>query len=207
MEDTTAKLNSLALSELAPLFAIASLDETESDQVKAQCAEDPEFAEDVAAFEVAVASLAYTVPSVPMAPDLKQRLMARITQEEEISEETSELLELLSISIEDLRRKAAELTWKEMAIASGFQMATWQIDKAKREHAFFIRADNAVQFPDHAHATGEVILVLDGDVIVGDQTYLEGDRITSEAGSMHGPATRTGCLLLCVSSLDDRIVE
>lgn len=168
---------------------------------------DPALAAEMAEFEAAVSAIAYAAPPMPMASDLKQRLMMRIAQDDSPCQETSELLMLLQQSIDDLKQKASELHWRNMKQAVGFEMATWKIDKARRETAFFVRAETALKFPNHAHATGEVILVLDGDVVVGEQIYGPGDRITSAAGSIHGPATRTGCLLLCVSSLDDRMVE
>jgi hypothetical protein len=205
MHNQDSHSNSSERIELAALGAIAALDQTHGDLADAM-ASDPDFAADVAAFEAAAAALAYAAPPVPMAADLKQRLWARLEPAAETSAETSELLQLLSTSIADLKQQAAALKWKVVDAAPGFEIATWKIDRASRETALFVRADGEGRFPDHRHAIGEVILVLEGDIIVGEQTYGVGDRIPSAAGSIHGPATRTGCLLLCISSLDDRFV-
>jgi hypothetical protein len=205
MQNQDPNFNLSENSELAALKAIAALDPTNGDLADA-LAGDPDFAADVTAFEAAVADLAYAAPPVPMTADLKQRLWARLESPAQTGSETSELLQLLSISIAELKQQAVALEWQAVAAAPGFEIATWKIDRASRETALFVRAEGEGRFPDHRHAIGEVILVLEGDIIVGEQTYGVGDRIPSAAGSIHGPETRTGCLLLCIASLDDCFV-
>ena len=85
-------------------------------------------------------------------------------------------------------------------------MATYQIDKTSQSIAFFVRTTTAEDFPNHYHAAGEHVLVLEGNFVVGDQVYKRGDRIFSPANTSHQPSTTQGCLVFCVSSLDDKML-
>lgn len=87
------------------------------------------------------------------------------------------------------------------------EFATWQVDEGEREVAFFVRKSSGGLFPNHAHASGETVLVLDGDFVVGSQVYGVGERVSSPGGTGHQPETQHGCLLFCVSSMDDNILD
>ncbi|MEO0455207.1 MAG: cupin domain-containing protein [Cyanobacteria bacterium P01_A01_bin.114] len=167
------------------------------------------FAQQVSEYEATLASIPYSLPSIPMAADLKSRLFQRIADGSAVptpDSHSSELMELLERSIEALKQQSANLTWAAMPGGSNAEIAIWQTDLRRREAAFFVRSTVGGVFPNHAHASGETVLVLDGDFVVDGQVYSVGDRISSMASTAHQPETHQGCLLLCISSIDDEIL-
>jgi anti-sigma factor ChrR (cupin superfamily) len=68
-----------------------------------------------------------------------------------------------------------------------------------------VRSAGQAKFPEHRHAGDEELIVLDGELVIGDQVYLPGDRILSQPGTQHQPQTETGVLLFLCSSIDDEM--
>ncbi|OYT73538.1 MAG: hypothetical protein CFK52_01050 [Chloracidobacterium sp. CP2_5A] len=65
-----------------------------------------------------------------------------------------------------------------------------------------VRAMPGMAMPPHRHLKMEEILVLEGDLVIGDETLGPGDYIRSEAGTLHAHSyTATGCLILVRRSL------
>lgn len=178
-----------------------------TDEFAAQLAESPELEAELRAFQEAANSLAYAAPLQPMA-DLKQRLFARTgsTQRADRPEVRSlELAPLLDWSLAELAAAAAQLDWQSLPGMETGETAIWRIDRASNEVASFVRARGRDRFPAHCHAQGEVLLVVDGDFSDGDRTYQPSDVLYSTAQSLHQPTTESGCLVLSISSLDDRL--
>lgn len=67
--------------ELAPLYALNLLDDDERRWVEAQILENPELAVELAEHQTTVNALPYGTPAVPMAADLKDRLLQRLAAE------------------------------------------------------------------------------------------------------------------------------
>lgn len=191
-------------AELAALSALDILTPEESDLVAMNYAEHPEFAQQRAEFEAVVGAIAYSSPTIPMCNKLKDRLFQRIA--DNITEQQSDLLALLKISLEELKQKTSDLSWEPIPSMAHAAMATLEVDEAKRQVAFFVRAQAGEKFPNHWHAEGEEILVLEGDVVVAERIYRQGSRISSEANTSHQPSTINGCLVFCISSLDDKFL-
>ena len=148
-------------------------------------------------FEIA----AYSVPLVPLPAGLKSRLMARLKLPE--FNTSPEFQRLLSKPIELLIRIANTIKiWQPLYTPEGSTYAKWKVDVNNRQVAFFLRVPTAGALPSHRHATGETVLVLEGDFISNGITYKPGDRSISGAKTTHQPTTH-GCLVLCISSLDD----
>ena len=198
------KPNPDTIDELAALCALDALDTDTQSQATQALAEVEGFAQQVREYEAAVAAIPYSVMPIPMLADVKNRLFQRLAQDS--SSSTSTLIQLLEYSIEALKQQSSQLVWVSMKGTNAIEIATWQRDKRRREVAFFIRTTESGIFPNHIHATGETILVLEGDVIIDGQIYRVGDRIDSMANTKHQPATQNGCLLLCISSIDDEIL-
>ncbi|ESA34552.1 cupin 2 conserved barrel domain protein [Leptolyngbya sp. Heron Island J] len=191
-------------AEMAVLYALDVLEADERSQFEQALLDSVELDQAVREFEETAADLAYGAPSVPMAANLKERLFQRIAVEP--VGPSSNLVTLLELSIDELKQKASELDWALMPGNSGAEIATWQTDVSFREVAFFVRKAEGGLFPNHAHASGETVLVLEGDFVVGQQVHRTGERISSPGDTSHQPATLTGCLLFCVSSMDDDIL-
>lgn len=191
--------------DAAALYALNALEGDERVQFEQALLDNIELNQTVQEFEETATTLAYSAPSVPMAADLKGRLFQRIAAES--VGPSSDLVKLLDLPISELRQRATILDWALIPGDSGAEVATWQVDDGKREIAFFVRKASGGIFPNHAHASGETVLVLDGDFVVKGQVYRQGERVSSPGGTSHQPETRTGCVLFCISSIDDDILD
>lgn len=189
----------------AALYALDALEADEREQFEQALLDSGELEQAVDDLKETTAALAYGAPSVPMAADLKARLFERI--EAECVGPSSDLVKLLDLPMAELKRQALELSWSSMPGDSGAEIATWQVDEPEREVAFFVRNAGGCVFPNHAHASGETVLVLEGDFVVGDQVYRTGEQVSCPGNTSHQPETRNGCLLFCVSSMDDDILD
>ena len=67
---------------LAALQALDTLDESESRAFTEKLRASPQLQSQLAAFEAAVAAIAYTAPPVPVAPDLKNRRQFKLADQE-----------------------------------------------------------------------------------------------------------------------------
>ena len=125
---------------------------------------------------------------------------------EEVKKPESEIFQLINLPLKVLQEQAEKLSWEPLPVMANGMSAIWKIDEKRRELAFFVRSESKGKFPLHSHAQGEEILVLAGDLLVDNKVYRQGERITSRGGTAHQPETLSGCLLFCVSSLDDEIM-
>ncbi|HVR73044.1 MAG TPA: cupin domain-containing protein [Planctomycetota bacterium] len=103
-------------------------------------------------------------------------------------------------------RRAGEGDWEPTA-APGVSVKPLHVDSARRYVTMLVRMEPGSAYPDHLHAGAEECYVLQGDLRVGDETLRAGDYQHAPAGSEHEiQSTREGCLLLIVSSQDDKLV-
>ncbi len=149
--------------------------------------------------------LAYGVPPVSLPTDLKAKLFDRLDR---LAARPADLLELMEWSIADLQQVAIDLTsWESFPCPNGAEQAIWQLDPAHAQVAFFLRIPSAGTLPNHWHATGESILVLEGNFIDEDGTVYElGDRFVATSDTSHQPSTSVGCLILGITSIHDKIL-
>ncbi|MEM7793036.1 MAG: cupin domain-containing protein [Cyanobacteria bacterium P01_C01_bin.118] len=192
--------------EMGALYVLNLLEVDERTQFEQALLESAELEQSVRELEETVATLAYGAVPVPMKETaLKERLFQQIAIQP--SGASSDLLQLLKLPMAELRHKATELSWSLLPGQSGVKVATWQVDEDFREAAFFARKIGGGLFPNHYHASGETVLVLEGDFIVDEHTYQAGEQVSAPGKTSHQPASLTGCLLLCVSSMDDDILD
>lgn len=189
-------------SESIALYALNTLTAADRITIEAPFTLTPELEQDLAEFQATVAALAYSAPPLPMAADLKDRLMQRIAAI--VAPENSSQID--SFNLEALKQQAETVQWHPYAFAPQTMVATLLLDEQTREVQCFVRALGAVQFPKHRHAQPEEVIVLEGDLEVEGRVYRAGDRIESESGTEHQPATQTGCLLFLRASIDDQIL-
>ena len=146
-------------------------------------------------------------------PSLRQRILEKVRSEED-SARTAEaetvqvwkswgaIGESAGLSI----RRAGEGHWEPTA-ARGVSVKPLHVDSARRYVTMLVRMEPGSAYPDHLHAGAEECYVLQGDLSVGDETLRAGDYQHAPAGSEHEiQSTREGCLLLIVSSQDDKLV-
>jgi ChrR Cupin-like domain len=155
-----------------------------------------------------ITAMAYSVPLVPLPTNLKSRLMASLASQSKSDEfiTSPEFEQLLLEPIETLITIAQSLIWKPFPAPEGSTYAPWKLNPQHRQTAFFLRVPTAGTLRKHRHATGETVLVLEGDFTADGKIYRSGDRSIRPAGSIHQPTTQ-GCLVLCISSLDDEILN
>ena len=194
----------IEFSQLAALYALDIADEKEQNKIEDYLANFPELTIDLVEFQEIATAISYSAESAPISENIKDKLFSKIT--ENSLEAESEITKILSLSIGELKQQAANLEWQEMPNCDAM-IATLQVDEKKRQIAFFVRSDTKTQFPMHCHAEGEEVLVLEGDFVVDGEVYQIGDRVYSSGGTHHQPETINGCLLLCISSMDDEFIN
>ena len=191
---------------LAALQALDTLDESESRALTEKLIASPEVQSERAAFEAAIAAIAYTAPPVPVAPDLKNRLFQRIAELPPTPAESVNLKPIVTSPTENntpsLIVRSNEVKWKSYGVP-GVWLRKLYIDKQKREITCLMRLEPGSTFPLHRHAGSEEVFVLEGDLIVEGEICYQGDYIRSVPGSTHSPLTQGGCLLLMKTSTDN----
>ncbi len=156
-----------------------------------------------------ITAMSYGVPLVPMPKSLKSRLMAQLNLPELPPEFiiSPELQRLFLEPVEALIAIANSIkTWQPFLAPPGATYQQWKVDAANRQVAFFLKVPNPGTLPFHRHASGEAVLVLEGDFTVDGVTYQRGDRSIYAAETAHQPTTQ-GCLVLCISSWDDEVLD
>lgn len=196
-------INSSSPEERAAAYALDILEEYE--EFERELAASESLRAELADFQSAVGNLAYGVPLVPLPANLKGKLFDRI---ERIDTTPSQLLDLLKWQIADLQQVAKDLdNWTPFPLPLGSQRAIWHIDEINAQIAFFLRVPIPGALPNHWHATDESILVLEGNFIDDGTVYEVGDISAMAANTSHQPTTSLGCLILGISSMNDRILE
>jgi hypothetical protein len=181
------------------------------DILEEQAAFDRELADsaimqaELAEFQTAANDLAYGVPLELLPTSLKSKLFARLDR---TTAKPANLLDLMDWSISELQQVAMDLpNWELFPMPIGSEMVVWQVDEVSAELAYFLRIKQAGKLPQHWHATGESILVLEGNFIDDDgQVYEVGDRSFAAANTIHQPTTSMGCLILAITSTNDKIL-
>jgi hypothetical protein len=196
-------INSFSPQDCAAGYALDILEEYA--EFERELAASESLQAELADFQFAVGNIAYGVPLVPLPASLTERLFERI---DKISPAPEQLIDLLEWGIADLQQVARDLNnWEAFPMPDGSQLAIWQIDETNAQIAFFLRIHIPGALPKHWHATGESILVLEGNFIDDDGTlYGVGDRSFMAANTCHQPTTSLGCLILGISSINDKIL-
>ncbi|MEG4579547.1 cupin domain-containing protein [Microcoleus sp. MON1_C5] len=193
---------------LAALQALDILDESERGAFAEKLKESAELKSELAALESTIAAIAYTAPPVPVAPDLKNRVLQRIAELPLTPAESVNLKPSVTSPTENntpsLIVRSNDVQWKSYGVP-GVSFGKLYIDKKKREITCLMRLEPGVTFPMHRHAASEEVLVLEGDLIVEGEICHQGDYIRSVPGSTHSPLTQRGCLLLMKTSLDNEM--
>jgi ChrR Cupin-like domain len=160
---------------------------------------------ELAEFRAARNALAYGVPLEPLPTGLKSKLFARLDR---TTAKPTNLLDLMDWSIAELQQVAMDLpNWEPFPMPIGSEMVVWHVDEVSAELAYFLRVKVPGKLPQHWHATGESILVLEGNFIDDDgKAYKVSDRSFAAANTSHQPTTSMGCLILAITSTNDKIL-
>jgi quercetin dioxygenase-like cupin family protein len=186
-------------SELAPLYVLDLLEIEDRLWVEAQVVDCPDLAEELANYRTAVGLLPYGAPPVSMAADLKDRLFDRLGLEPVTEPEPAP--ELLA-EREIYAVRSQDLDWKPHRV-EGVQCAILSVDDKQRMRSMVVKVAAGVTYPLHRHGGIEEIYMLEGDLIIENETYFAGDYIRSFSGSIHAPSSVTGCMFVIRACMDD----
>jgi ChrR Cupin-like domain len=192
---------------VSPDTAAAALDILEDQAAfEQELADSAILQAELAEFQAAANDLAYGVPLEPLPAGLKNKLFARLDR---TTAKPANLLELMDWSIAELKQVAIDLpNWQPFPRPIGSEMVVWHLDEVSAELAYFLRVKEPGKLPQHWHATGESILVLEGNFIDEDgKVYEVGDRSFAAANTSHQPTTTMGCLILAITSTNDKILS
>lgn len=183
------------LAELASLYALDALEEEEQSWVVSHADQVPELGSQMDRYRTAASLLFYGAPSIPLPAHLKTRLFQQIAAEAAASPAVADLIE-----------QSQTVHWEPYTPMPGIWLGKLLIDAERREIQCFVRSWSAATFPRHRHLAEEEIIVLEGDLSIGDCQYQSGDRITSPRGTIHQPQTQKGCLIFLRTCLDDQLL-
>lgn len=193
---------------LAALQTLDILDESERRALAEKLQASPELQSELAAFETAISAIAYTAPAVPVAPDLKNRLLQRIAQLPTTAESVNVQPSVTSPTQNNpasLIVRSRDVKWRPYSV-TGISIGKLYTDKKNRQITCLMRLEPGVTFPLHRHADSEEVFVLEGDLTVEGEVCYQGDYIRSVPGSVHSPVTEGGCLLLIKSSINNEML-
>lgn len=185
--------------DLAPLYVLDLLSDSERQWVEQQLEECPDLIEELASYQEAIDVLPYAAPPVPMATDLKARLFERLELDlpaPSVAPNRPDPFEIVSV-------RSQEMQWQPHPVP-GVRMAIFHSNPDKREITGLLRAEPGVHYLNHQHADIEEIYMLEGDLVIGETTYHAGDYLRSYPGSMHEPYTTEGCMFFFRTSMDDQ---
>ncbi len=200
---------------------------TESQNIPA-LKNNPELESELSQWQDVVHSLTYDAPSLPMAR-LQERLFQRINNKY-ISHQyvDNQCVEIEAIKPEEIEIEAIDKNYQNTSLPLSKTISTWQkqaataiwapyvdgitisrldLDLISRQIHCFVRLEPGAKFPRHRHTAPEELLMIEGDLIIADQTYHPGDYIYSPPGSIHQPRTNDGCLVIVRASIDDQILD
>jgi hypothetical protein len=174
--------------ELASLYSIGALDESESALFEAHLLDGCAFCDaELAASNAVVDMLGFSAEPVSPPSALRERLLL------ETAQPAPDLFQDLVTGGD----------WRPHEIA-GVATRTLHYDRESRTIVMLVRAGAGAVYPTHRHAAVEEMLMLYGDLAFRENRYFGGDYIRSEPGSVHQTGrTENGCMFLIRTSVDD----
>jgi anti-sigma factor ChrR (cupin superfamily) len=144
-----------------------------------------------------VVALSSAVDVVAPAPDLKDRLLARVRTEKPSVEQPESGIYV----VRGGQGKWKETPWK------GITYLRLYYDRTTGFATSLLRVEPGSQYPAHRHRGVEQSWVVEGSCRIGSVTIRAGDYACAAAGTEHGVlVSDDGCLLLMVSSAKDEVL-
>ena len=92
----------------------------------------------------------------------------------------------------------AALPWRDFDDAPGVRYKVLRHHEGRRGITLLLQFAPGASYPAHRHPEGEDYYVLDGTLQDGARSYGAHTFVHHAPGSVHGPASPTGCTLLVV---------
>ncbi|HMG33021.1 MAG TPA: cupin domain-containing protein [Blastocatellia bacterium] len=177
------------IKELAAAYALGVLERDDArrfaDHLEFKCSE---CARELSSFEETLADLSLAVEAVEPPASLKGELKMRVSGSRFYS----------------VFRNEGE--WHE--VMCGVRVKQLHLDLSSGISTSLVRMMPGTSLPRHGHATGEQVLVLEGDCNINEQKLGPGDFHYAEAGSVHDSTyTVTGTMFLLIASQDYQFTD
>jgi putative transcriptional regulator len=181
-------------AELAALYVAGALPQDErarfEEHLSTPCAV---CAAQVAALAPVAAALTAAVRALTPDPRLREALLARVAGAAPPPPQTASELFI---------SRAAEAVWQATDVP-GITMRTLFFDRERKQLTALLRVEAGRTAPAHLHPGPEEVLVLEGDLRVGELLLGPGDYQRMPAGSRHiAQTTERGCLVLISAVLN-----
>lgn len=181
------------LIELAGAFASGEISAAErSELLSALPTVREEVRHEIAKIVDAAGALSMLVPAATPSPSLKARIMAQT------SRQAPPITEALSFI-----PKAAESNWIPMKVPGAY-VKLLSMNQQRGYAVALGKLDPNTSYPAHTHQGPEEVLVLTGDLWIGETRLAAGDFHHADAGSKHDiNHSETGCTILIVLTTED----
>jgi anti-sigma factor ChrR (cupin superfamily) len=184
--------------ELAALYALGALSQHEARAFEALLSEgDPDSQNDLRSFESVAAALALDAPEAAPPAEAKNRLFARLAQENNSAQSAAS--PALNQALKEIFHvRADEGKWRQFS--EGVEAKILFNDKARGSVSTLLKLQPGAEIVRHRHVGIEECLVLQGDFHIGDEEYSPGDYQCALPGSIHERVfSKNGALVLIIS--------
>jgi len=213
--------------ELASLYALGVLPEDERRAFDMELAVHPELRALVESLKRSADLLALAAPQVAPPASLRDRVMKRVGEVVNSPTATGKNPEAVAAGLGQRtlsRQKLAPTNvadyvgfhfvaaadpkgWKELPVR-GAWIKLLSLERERGYAVLMGRLDAGVRYPAHEHPGPEELLILTGDLRIGDLALGPGDFHHSDAGTSHDVNySLEGCTLLAVLAADHELVK
>ena len=186
------------MRERAALYALGALSPDEAREFEADlAASDQQVRDELAELRAVVDELAYGAPPHAAPAALRERVMARVAEEDAPGFERDGLSFV----------RGERVGWQP-GYVPGMEVKLLAADAERRRRTLLVRMAPGTVYPAHRHSDLEEIYMLEGDYVVAGVLMHAGDYCRAETGTVH-EATRTlsGCVFMVTASLQDQRLD
>lgn len=194
------------ISEQAAMYALGMLSQSEAQAFERCLSENQQgYAEELAAFDAVVASLALGAPEQTPPERTRKQLLFTVASEAETTEiPVVEKSQPPTPQLHTLR--LGEGKWNRLA--EGVFIKTLFIDREKDLVTSLVKLEPGARFPRHRHPGIEESVVILGDCLVNGEAFMPGDYRRADAGTTDGEITTiNGTTYLVIASRNVEILE
>jgi len=171
--------------QLAGDYVLGTLSSLELDDFETVLCQDPVLRQHVSAWERCLTPLAVALPEATPSARVWETIEAALDAQSPPNTVTV---------------RAQEGEWR--TLAPGVEIKLLRVEQAAGFQSFLLRLAPGGQLPAHDHSALEECLLLEGDMMIGDHCYTQGDYHAALPGSRHASiSSRHGGLVFIRSEL------
>ena len=198
------------LKELAALHAAGALDGTEVEAFARLLEASADARREATAFAAVTEALARSLRKGPQpSTGLRERILREAQRHKAQAAMLAHLESLQPKPLGGLAflKAAGEGGWLPLRVP-GAAVKVLSFDPASRHAVLLGKLEPGARYPAHVHQRPEDLVMLSGDLHVGDEVLRPGDFHHAEAGSSHGVNwSEQGCVLVAVLSKEDLLAQ